>query len=514
MYNEVEIDRGRIDLFKKWRADWCLFATDVLKVVLDDDQKAILRAIQTGKLVAIVSGTARGKDFVVAVAAMCFMYLTPLFNEEGDMIENTKVALTAPTGRQVENVMYPEIKRLFERAKILPGRLVSTDIRTDIGEWFLTGFKADDTNKEAWSGFHAVNTMFIATEATGLSEITCAAIEGNLQGNSRFVLAFNPNTSIGYAARAAKSKRWVVFRLDDLNAPNVIAKKIIIPGQVDYEWVKDKVEIWCEIIRKEEMDDGRGDFKWEGQYYKPMEGALGDLFRIKVRGLFPKISEDILIPSYWIELANDRWRMVKSLGLHKSVPRRFGIDVAGMGRDSTVICERHGDFVASFNRHQSSGQADHMRAVGFVKQKLKPRDKVFIDTIGEGAGLYSRFMEMNMRHRVYSCKSSESAKRLSDVTGIYEFVNMRAYLAWAVRDWLNPANETGACLPPDSNLAMECSEIRYKILSSGKIQLEAKDDIKKRLKTSTDDFDSLSVTFYPHADKNRMSAHKLAGHLP
>ena len=89
----------------------------------------------------------------------------------------------------------------------------------------MTGFKADDTNQEAWSGFHAVNTMFVVTEASGISETTFSAIEGNLQGNSKMLCIFNPNTSIGYAARAMSSQRWKSFRLDDLNAPNVKAKK-------------------------------------------------------------------------------------------------------------------------------------------------------------------------------------------------------------------------------------------------------------------------------------------------
>jgi hypothetical protein len=510
------IEKEQISVYEKWQNDWPLFAKDVLKVRLDPEQKEILRAIQTNKMVAVAAGTARGKDFVGAVAALCFLYLTPKFNANGELIENTKVALTGPTSRQVQNIMYPEISRLFNNAKVLPGRLVGTDIRTDWEEWFLTGFKADDTNQEAWSGFHAVNTMFVVTEASGISETTFSAIEGNLQGNSKMLCIFNPNTSIGYAARAMSSQRWKSFRLDDLNAPNVKAKKIIIPGQVDYEWVKDKVETWCQPIIKNEFDEGKGDFKWKNEetkkfdYYRP-----NDLFRVKVRGMFPEVSEDILIPYRWIELANERWQRVKELGLIKSVPKQFGVDVAGMGTDSSVICEKMGDFVVQFDQHQSSGKADQMQTTGEVKNKLikNPRSQAFIDTIGEGAGVYSRFVEQGMKNRVFSCKASESATNLTDITGIHEFVNMRAYMYWAVRDWLNPINETGACLPPNSKLALECREIRYMVLSNGKIQIEAKEDIRKRLGFSTDYFDSLALCFYPHTKNNKMNAFKLLSYL-
>ena len=180
-------EKNDVEVYESWQKDWNLFAKEVLHVNLDDEQKAILRAVQEYPRVSVMAGTARGKDFVGAVAALCFMYLTPEFDEDGRLIKNTKVALTGPTGRQVSNIMYPEVSRLYNNAKILPGRLVSTDIRTDWEEWFLTGFKADDTNHEAWSGFHAANVMFVVTEATGISELTFQAIEGNLQGNSRIL---------------------------------------------------------------------------------------------------------------------------------------------------------------------------------------------------------------------------------------------------------------------------------------------------------------------------------------
>ena len=69
-------------------------------------------------------------------------------------------------------------------------------------------------------------------------------------------------------------------------------KKVIIAGQVDYEWVKDKVSTWCEPIKKDEFDEGKGDFRVF--FTDPI------LFRVKVRGMFPEVSEDILIPPRWI----------------------------------------------------------------------------------------------------------------------------------------------------------------------------------------------------------------------
>lgn len=493
-----------INIFQEWQANWCKFAKDVLKVKLDPEQKEILTAVQQSKMVSVASGTARGKDFVAAVAALCFLYLTPKWSGN-DLIANTKIALTAPTDRQVKNIMYPEIVRLFNNAKVLPGRLVGYDIRTDYEEWFLTGFKADDKNTEAWSGFHAVNTMFVVTEASGISGETFSAIEGNLQGNSKILIVFNPNNSIGYAAQSMKSSRWKSFRLDDLTAPNVLQKKIVIPGQVDYEWVKDKVYTWCETIRPEELNEGKGDFEFEGATYRP-----NDLFRVKVRGMFPEVSEDVLIPYRWIELANERWRARQGIFTKKN--RRIGVDVAGMGRDSSILCDRYDDYVLPFRAYQSGGKAEHMKIAGLVKFDLDADWKAlaFIDTIGEGAGVFSRLLEQKQT-RAYSCKFSESATDLHDITGQYEFVNMRAYLFWAIRDWLNPANNSTACLPPNQEFTREAVEIKYLVQSSGKIIIEPKEDIKKRIGRSTDYFDSLANTFYPNVEKPTVKLSDLAG---
>lgn len=486
-------DEKSIRYMKAWREDWCKFAHDVLHSRLDREQQAILQSVQHNPMTAVASGTARGKDYIAACASMCFMYLTPRW-KEGKLVKNTKIAMTAPTARQVQNIMIPEISRLFRNAGFLPGRLLSSGIKTDYEEWFLTGFKAGDDNTEAWSGFHAVNTMFVVTEASGISEATYNAIEGNLQGNSRFLIVFNPNVTTGYAARAMKSERFAKFRLDSLNAENVVSKKDIIPGQVNYEWVKDKVLNWCSPLQESDFNEGEGDFIWEGRLYRP-----NDLFRVKVRGMFPKVSEDVLIPYEWIEIANRNWQELQDMNFIPVKSCKLGVDVAGMGRDNSVLCPRYGNYVPKFDVHQSAGRADHMHVVGMTIPYLKKKGaKAFIDTIGEGAGVYSRLLEEEFTN-AFSCKYSEGADNLHDITGEYEFANMRAYLYWTLRDWLNPKNGFGAALPPCDQLMEEATETKWKFLSNGKIIIEPKEDVKKRIKRSPDYMDALANTFYPKA---------------
>nr|DAW70433.1 MAG TPA: large terminase [Caudoviricetes sp.] len=502
---DIVLRQRGIDLLNSWRMDWNKFIREALGVTLDKEQQAIVTSVQHNPRTTVASGTARGKDFVAACCAVCFMFLTPRWNSKRELIENTKVALTAPTDRQVKNIMMPEVSRLCDRAKqrgiVLPGRVKTDRISTDNAEWFLTGFKADEKNHEAWSGFHAVHTMFIITEASGVSDNIFDAIEGNLQGDSRILLVFNPNTPIGYAARSQRGDRWVKFRLNSLTAPNVKERRILIPGQVDYEWIIDKLKQWCIPIREDERQEELDDFEFEGQWYRPE-----DLFRKKVLGKFPKVADDVLIPMQWIEVAQERW--IQTQGREPierdSTPRMLGVDVAGMGRDATCYVERMGAWCSGFDCHNSGGTADHMAVAGKIAtwRRRNPYGFVSIDTIGEGAGVYSRCREVeDSPEYIISCKYSEwggnNPEKMQDVTGQYRFVNMRAYLFWCVRDWLNPKNNTGAMLPPDARFAEEATEIRWFFRSDGKIQIEPKEDIKKRLGRSTDLFDALANTFYP-----------------
>lgn len=492
----------------QWRAEWNKFARDVLHARLDHEQQSILESVQVNPRTAVSSGTARGKDFVSAVACICFLYLTPTFNSKGELVGNTKVAMTAPTGRQVYNIMMPEIARQFKSAKFLPGYLQSSRIKTDYEEWFLTGFKAGDDATEAWSGFHAVNVMFAVTEASGISEVVYNAIEGNLQGNSRLLLVFNPNIPSGYAARAMSSERFAHFRLDSLNAENVVKKKLVIPGQVDYDWVADKVKTWCSVIQPGDFNEGEGDFEWEGHLYRP-----NDLFRVKVRGMFPRAASDFLIPYEWVIIAQNNWkRITEDEGLDYIPDERLnlGVDVAGMGRDSSILCPRYGNFVQELVCHKSGGKADHMKVAGMVvnemsRSKVRRGSRALVDTIGEGAGVYSRLEEIGLLGAT-SCKFSESAKGLSDATGQYKFENMRAYLHWCVRDWLDPRNKTGAALPPDDELLEELTSIKWSFRSSGDIIIEKKDNIKERLGRSPDKSDALCNTFYPIKDEGGLTA--------
>src|SRR5205085_5759124 len=124
-----------------------------------------------------------------------------------------------------------------------------------------------------------------------------------------------------------------------------------------------------------------------------------------------------------IELAFERHKAMGNK-INLSQHLRLGVDVAGMGRDSSLFCHRWENIVTKFRAINSGGTANHMEITGIIANELKAHEnnitsykpKAFIDTIGEGAGVFSRLEELQQSKEAYrdilfySCKYSESAK--------------------------------------------------------------------------------------------------------
>jgi len=473
----LRLSQREIDILSSYEGDWNKFAREGLGVRLDREQRRILESMQIHRRTSVRSGHAAGKDYVAAVGSLCFLYLNI----------PSKVINTAPTDRQVISIMMSEIGRIYRNAKInLGGDLWTHKITfSEDSDWFLLGFKTKDKKPEDWTGFHSPNLMVVVTEASGIDQVTFDAIEGLLTGNSRLVLIFNPNRTSGEAYQSTRSPLYKKFKMNCLNAVNVRAKKILIPGQVDWEWIDEKIRKpgWVTEIEEGEQRRDLYDFKWEGKWYRP-----NDLFLVKIMGEFPRATEDTLIPLSWVELANDRWQDLQGKG---EGTLKLGVDVAGMGRDLTVFAFRRGDVI---ERLKVYSKQDHMVTVGKAKNELiKKEDITYIDSAGEGAGVFSRLIELKVN--AIGVMASESAKGLTDMTEQRTFANMRAYLYWALRDALDPAFEGELALPPLDELTQDLTEVHWSTRSNGDIIIEEKDKIKKRLGRSPDYGDAVANTF-------------------
>ncbi len=133
---------------------------------------------------------------------------------------------------------------------------------------------------------------------------------------------------------------------------------------------------------------------------------------------------------------------------------------------------------------------DLMQTTGRVAEAFAKNefDRVMVDSIGLGAGVVDRLVEMGVPAVGINVAESSPQKE--------QFNRLRDQLWWACREFFT---EQKSCLEPKipllENLIGELSSVRYGYTSTGKIKIEGKDDMKKRGMQSPNLADALCLTF-------------------
>ena len=84
----------------------------------------------------------------------------------------------------------------------------------------------------------------------------------------------------------------------------------------------------------------------------------------------------------------------------------------------------------------------------------------------------------------------------TDQSGELTFLNTRAAMWWNMRELLDPANNTGIVLVDHPQMIADLVTPRWFMTSTGKIKIEAKVDLKKRLGRSPDVGDAVCLCFW------------------
>ena len=93
---------------------------------------------------------------------------------------------------------------------------------------------------------------------------------------------------------------------------------------------------------------------------------------------------------------------------------------------------------------------------------------------------------------VYTLETTTGAYRSSSVV----HQNCRSAALWLMRDLLDPSHDPDLALPVDDELLGDLTAPKWRILSGGRIQVESKDDIRKRIGRSTDAGDATVQAFW------------------
>lgn len=185
-----------------------------------------------------------------------------------------------------------------------------------------------------------------------------------------------------------------------------------------------------------------------------------------------------LCPTAWVEAAMARWKPLDK----KPEMSNMGVDVARGGRDNTIIARRHDAWYDQPLVHPGATTPDGPIVAGLVIAARRDNSPVCIDVIGVGASPYDFLAGLRMQ--VLGVNVSEKASR-TDRSGRLHFFNLRTQLYWLFREALDPANNTGIALPPDTRLKADLCAPLWK-LQGMVIRVESREEIVDRIGRSPD----------------------------
>lgn len=163
----------------------------------------------------------------------------------------------------------------------------------------------------------------------------------------------------------------------------------------------------------------------------------------------------------------------------------IGVDPARFGDDRTSIIFRQGR--VAFNL-KSYTKKDTMEVAGIVNTLINEQNpsKVFVDVGGLGAGVVDRLFELGHRDRVIAVNAGSSPLDAN------KYKNKRAEMWGEMKAWLA---EPPIQIPDSDSLHSDLCGIKYKFDSNSRLQMESKEDMKKRGIRSSDEADALALTF-------------------
>ena len=393
--------------------------------------------------VAVASGHGIGKSAFMGMVTNWAM----------SVCEDCKVVVTAGTGTQLSTKTVPEISKwvkLSHNSHWFDVRATSIRIqdpahqlswRTDFVTW-------SEHNTEAFAGLHNKGKMIllIYDEASAIPAPVWDVSEGALTDEYTIIiwLAFgNPTQNTGrFRECFGKFKhRWKTFQIDSRTV---------------------------EGTNKAQID------KWVADY-----GEDSDFVRVRVRGEFPRAGSSQFIASDVVAAC----RKYRAEG-YEALPKILSVDVARFGDDQTVFLCRQGRKARILEKLRGKDTVFVAERTIHWQEQEQP-DGTVIDADGIGAGVIDHIQHRGFTKGLFEFHGGQPANDSA------AYFNRRAEVWGLMRDWLG----AGAEIPDDSELADDLTSPEYGFSNKQQIQLERKEDMKKRGLSSPDSGDALAMSF-------------------
>lgn len=433
----------------RYQAQPVSFCKEVLGVNPWLRQIEVIEAVRDYDRVSVMSGHRVGKSALAALVAFWFYCSFP----------QARVIMTSTTERQVELVLWREIRRRYAEAKVpidgSPSEHASKGLRSGLRE--ILGFTARDA--EGLQGIAGGRMLFIADEASGIPDSFFHALEGNRAGGAKLLLLGNPTRTTGEfaASHTSKKKFYKAIRISSEESPNVIEGREVIEGLATRQWCEEKAAEW---------------------------GRDSVLYQVRVLGKLPRQGSRQVVALYAVDEAIERRKMLDAaaeLGrpIHEPEGRpSFGLEVGRFPDDESAVAAVVGGQLLKLSALAGSAArpvADMAtRLVDEIAAMLDlsgPVQMIVSSAGGYGSDVADRLSAGSTIEPVLVNDEVEEASRPDD------FGSMRDEQWFTIADWL----KASAAIVDDDRLSAELIAADFHLDKAGRRLVDSRAALRKKL---------------------------------
>lgn len=459
-----------------------------------------LSRLQRRKRLAVRGPHGLGKTTKASVAILWFATTR---DEAG---EDWKIPTTASAWLQLTRYLWPEVHKWAKRLRwdrigrdpFTSRELLDLSLKLEHGE----AFSASPADAATIEGAHATQLLYVYDEAKNIPDAIFDATEGafstagtDTEGEAFALAISTPGEPVGRFYDISTAKPGT----EDWDRFHVTKAQAIAAGRMSAQWAAARARQW---------------------------GTTSAVYQNRVEGEFASSDEDSVIPLAWIELAQWRWRDRFGDVLERFVApgplTAVGVDCSSTGTDRTVLARRYGTEFGPLERPRkiagNEAGDEEMATAGRTVAILRADSgaRAVVDAIGIGSSIVGAIRQEVARQRVEAFNASEGTNR-KDRQGELGFTNKRSAAWWAMREALDPDEGDDLALPPDDMLTGDLTAPHWKVVGKGLIQVESKDEIRKRLGRSTDSGDAVIQAWWDqgptahHASASRLRVPTMTG---
>lgn len=468
---------------ERYRHDPSAFAREVLKMDIAFYQSDVLQKLHDYHRVAFVGPRGTGKSTIAAAAVLWFI----------SVFDECKIPTTASAWRQLVEFLWPEIHKWASQADwwrvgmtVRQGRELLAQ-RLEINK-NRAAFAMASSNEAKIEGAHSAAVLMVFDESKAIPDAIWDSAEGALGTNENaYALALStPGDNVGrffdIFHKPDKFPHWKTVR--------ATLEDAVTAGRILQSWADNMKSQW---------------------------GEDSVMYQRHVLGKFAEDTGDTLITMSMLERSHQRWHkrhadvqsMIDGGMSHQEAHEKvwgaishIGCDPARFGTDKTGWAFRTGMAILSVNQTE---QEDTMQTADRLQQYMQQESAAIanIDANGLGAGVFDRIHQLWKQRQLRSPHdlklpsnpiNTANATKARDKSGQLMFNRLRDYLWWRMRELLE---DDAIDLPPDDDLTRDLIMPKWTTTASGKVVIESKDEIRKRLGRSPDLGDAVVMAFSP-----------------